>query len=629
MFFFLNYYIFYYFCKTKTIGMKRRIGLLFKLYLILLLIFVSQKVLFMLVNVGYADGAPLGQCVAVLWNGIRLDSVTACYLLIVPLILVVISCFADRMRLCKALRPYFIVISLIMAVVFVADVVLYWFWGAKMDANDLIYALKPKDMLASVEWWAIPLGAVAIGVVAWFYVWCMIKAVGKDVEPMKRRWPSVFFLLVAGVVFVGMRGGLSQSTANPSYAYFSKHSFCNHSALNPLFNMFHSLFKTENLEHEFNFMSDAEAEAITAPCFYADGEIMDTLLNVSRPDILMIVWEGGGWDMTMNDSVGPNLMRYAAEGVLFTNCYANNFRTDRGLVSIMNGWPGMPTTSLMKMGDLCGRLPSLARSLSDAGYSTGFYYGGDIDFTNMRGYLLETGFERVVGREGFGKSAKMSSWGAPDAYTLLPSVFDYVSNADAPRFDVILTLSSHEPWTVPMERLKDSRKNSFAYTDSCIGVLLDSLKSMPVWDNLLVIIVPDHGVPLSSSQSTSDYTVSHIPMVWTGGAAKKHKMVDEMMSQSDIAATLTAQMGLDVGPFVFSRNVLSPQYAEKYQFAIHCFKNGCNLEDADGVTRFECADGSSTVLSGGHGVRETQFIKAMLQYVYSSTGKLGRKKFDN
>ena len=606
--------------------MKQRIYMLFRLYVVFLLIFVSQKVLFMLVNIGHAEGAPFGLCAAVLWHGMRLDSVTACYLLIIPVILAVVSCFVDRMRLGKCLRPYIIIISLIMAVVFVADMVLYWFWGAKMDANDLIYALKPKDMLASVEWWTMPLGVIAIGAVTWFYMWCMMKAVGKDAEPIRKRWPAVFFLLVAGVVFLGIRGGLSQSTANPSYAYFSKYSFCNHSALNPLFNMFHSLFKTEDLEHEFNYMPDADAEAIAAPCFYTDGGIVDTLLNVTRPDILLIVWEGGGWDMVMNDSVGPNLMRYAADGVLFTNLYANNFRTDRGLVSILNGWPGMPTTSLMKMGDLCGRLPSLARSLRDEGYSTSFIYGGDIDFTNMRGYMLEAGFERVVGREGLGKSAKQSSWGAPDAYTLLPSVLDYKPNASVPRFDAILTLSSHEPWTVPMERLKDSRKNSFAYTDSCIGILLDSLRTMPVWDNLLVIIVPDHGVPMSASQSTSDYTVSHIPMVWTGGAAKRLEIVGEMMSQSDIAATLLSQMGLDVGPFVFSRNVLSPQYADKYQFVMHCFKNGCNLKDYVGVTRFECADGSSNVLYGRHGERETQFIKAMLQYLYGTTGRMRKPK---
>lgn len=614
------------FLQNKTDVMKQRIALLFKLYFLLLLLFVLQKAFFMLVNMGYADGAPFGECLLVFWHGLRLDSVAASYLLIVPLLLAVVSCFVKKMRLEKALFFYYVPIALVMALVFAADLVLYHFWGAKMDANDLIYALKPKDMLASVSWWTIPIGIVLIGALTWFYLFCFKRVTGKDFNPVANRWAGLLFIPLAGLVFLGMRGGVSQSTANPSYAYYSNHSFCNHSALNPLFNMFHSLSKKENLEEEFCFMPDSEAEGIVAPCFATSAEITDTLLSTARPDVLLVVWEGGGWDMTMNDSVAPNLMQFATEGILFTNCYANNFRTDRGLVSILNGWPGMPTTSLMKMSGLCGRLPSIVRTLHSEGYATRFVYGGDIDFTNMRGYMLETGFESVAGSEAFGRQAKLSSWGAPDAYTLLPTVLGYEAHSDKPRLDVILTLSSHEPWNVPIDRLDDSRKNSFAYTDSCLAVLIDSLKQMPVWDNLLVIIVPDHGVPLSSSQSTSDYKVSHIPMVWTGGAVKGHsKVIDAMMSQSDIAATLLSQIQLDSSPFPFSRNVLSPQYAGNYHFAVHCFKNGCNLIDSAGVTRFECADRSATVLSGTHGDNEATFIKAMLQYLYKTTAAVFKK----
>ena len=606
--------------------MKQRIALLFKLYILLLLLFVLQKALFMLVNMGYADGAPFGECALALWHGLRLDSVAASYLLIIPLLLAAVSCIVRKMRLGKALDFYYVPIALVMALVFAADLVLYHFWGAKIDANDLIYALKPKDMFASVSWWTIPIGIVLIGALVWFYIFCIRRVTGKDYKPVANRWAALLFIPLAGLVFLGMRGGVSQSTANPSYAYYSNHSFCNHSALNPLFNMFHSLSKKENLEDEFNFMTDSEAESIVAPCFVTSAEITDTLLSVTRPDVLLVVWEGGGWDMTMNDSVAPNLMRYASEGVLFTNCYANNFRTDRGLVSILNGWPGMPTTSLMKMSGLCGRLPSIVRTLRGEGYATRFVYGGDIDFTNMRGYMLETGFESVAGGEDFGRQAKLSSWGAPDAYTLLPSVLGYDKQNDKSRLDVILTLSSHEPWTVPMQRLADDRKNAFAYTDSCLAVLIDSLKRMPVWDSLLVIIVPDHGVPLSSSQSTSDYRVSHIPMVWIGGAVKSpHKEIGIMMSQSDIAATLLSQMQLDSKPFPFSRNVLSPQYTSNYHFAVHCFKNGCNLIDAEGATRFECADNSATALSGSHGGNEATFIKAMLQHLYKSTAAVFKK----
>ena len=605
--------------------MKVRLLVLLRLYVTLLLIFVSQKALFMLVNMGYADGAPFGRCIAALWHGLRLDSVTAAYILVIPLLVMIVSCFFKHFPLRNVLKPYCIVIGTIMALVFAADLVLYHFWGAKIDAADLFYAAKPKDMLASVKWWTIPIGIAAIALLAFHYCRRLLhafsciknKKVVTVLNPVQSRWLALIFLPLAGLVFLGMRGGISESTANPSYAYFSKYPFCNHSALNPLFNMMHSMFKTENLANEFVFMPDDEAQRIAAPLFVSDAGISDSLLVVERPDILLIVWESAGWNMVMNDSVAPNLMRYSCEGVCFSNCYADNFRTDRGLVSLLSGWMGLPTTSLMKMNDKCRKLPGLAKTLHSNGYATRFVYGGDIDFTNMRGYLLETGFDDVSGSEAFPQSRHKSSWGAPDECTLLPWVVADETH-HSPCFTTLLTLSSHEPWQVPIRRLADDRKNTFAYTDSCLGVMLDSLRMMPQWDNLLVIIVPDHGVAMNSSQSTSDPSVAHIPMVWTGGAVTKHSDIDIMMMQSDLPATLLAQLGIDSHEFFFSRNVLSPHFAERYLFALHCFKNGCNLFDSTGVIRFDCADRKCSP----EGSDKEQHIQALIQYIYQRTAKL-------
>ena len=45
----------------------------------------------------------------------------------------------------------------------------------------------------------------------------------------------------------------------------------------------------------------------------------------------------------------------------------------------------------MKNAALASTLPSIAQTLRGAGYSTDFLYGGDLTFTNMRGYLVATG----------------------------------------------------------------------------------------------------------------------------------------------------------------------------------------------------------------------------------------------
>lgn len=604
--------------------MLQRIKFILRLFITLILIFVTQKIIFMLVNIGHADGAPFWSCVASLWHGLRLDVVSACYIIIVPTLVMFISFFFKSFPLRKVLAPYYVLAAFLMALIFLADVVIYFFWGAKLDAGELIYVDKPKEMFASLDWWVVIAMLSLLGLVTWHYFRRLRHATTKTLDQPRSRWASLIFIPMAGLIFLGMRGSVTQSTANPSFAYFSKYEFCNHSALNPFFNMFRSMFKTVDFEHEFEMMDAAEAESAIAPGYQFDASVVDTLLRTDRPDLLLVIWEGGCWDMVMNDSVGPNISRFASEGVAFTNCYANSFRTDRGVVSLLSGWMGMPTTSLMKMGDVCRKLPGLASRLADEGYNTRFVYGGDIDYTNMRGYLLETGFAAADGSSYFPNAMKESSWGALDENTMLPSVLlnPRTNPAQSPQFTALLTLSSHEPWIVPMQRLADPHRNAFAYTDSCLGVLVDSLRSMPVWDNLLIVIIPDHGVPCYNSQSLANPSMPHIPMVWIGGAVRGHRDIDVIMNQSDMASTLLAQMGLDAKDFVFSRNVLSESYAKGYHYALHSFKNGCNLIDSTGVVRFDCIDLSTVAVEGNPPEHNNFFVKALLQYIYQKTGRL-------
>ena len=590
-----------------------RLRTLLRLFALLLLIFVTQKVLFMLYNMGMADGAPFLSCLASLWHGLRLDIATACYLIIFPTLVILISFFFKQFPLRKVLMPYYILVALLLSLIFVADTILYSFWGAKLDANDLIYATKPKDMLASLPLWATLLAFFIVAAIAIGYV-LLLRWVTPKQLTLQSRWWSALMLPLAALIFLGMRGGLSESTANPSYAYFSQHPFCNHAALNPAFNIFHSLFKVQDLSKEFDTLPDEQVDALLGDSFTPDITLTDTLLNTDRPNVLLIIWEGAGLGMVGSDTVAPNLHRFMREGVYFSNCYANSYRTDRGLISVLSGWLGLPTTTLMKRPDICRNLPSIASSLKEAGYHTSISYGGDIDFTNMRLYFSETGFSSVRGGDAFPSSQRTSAWGVPDHFLLTPDLIA----CERPFFATALTLSSHEPWEVPMHRLDDYRRNAFAYTDSCIGALINHLKSTPLWDSLLIIIVPDHGIPFEEGMSTSDVAVARIPMLWMGGAVRSAKNIDRLMSQSDLAATLLAQMRLSIEPFPFSRNILGKKYLSRRQFAMHSDKNCLNLILPEGSFFYDCVSDNLQPADN----TQFLFVKALLQRLYKITATL-------
>lgn len=594
----------------------RRLRFVFLLFASLLLFFLLQKAAFLVVNHTYGSPLTGADWLSVLWHGLRLDVVTTCYLMAIPLLVLLIAVFVPRMNIRKILTFWYVPVALLSTLAFFADAVLYHFWGAKLDAADLFYALQPKDLFASIAPLLVVAFIVAVVALTWGMAVALRRITPRRVEPIRSRWAwTAVLVLLMGLNFVGMRGGLGRSTANPGYACFSHKGFLNHAALNPLFNIVHSMAKTNDLASEFHFYDEAEMLSITEGIYGVSGECTDTLLCRRPAYVVMVIWEGGG-DLMLSDTlVAPCFNRLRQQGVLFDNCYANSFRTDRGLVSLLSGWPALPTASIMKMDGRCAALPSIARSLLGAGYGSAFVYGGDINFTNMRGYLFNTGYGRVEGVDGAASDAAKGSWGVHDEGLLRRSALAWPA---APAMVSYLTLSSHEPWTVPYERLDKERENAFAYTDSCLGAFVADLQRLPVWDSMLLIIVADHGVA-RKGESLSDVSVAKIPMLWIGGAVAAPRCIDVLMNQSDLPATLLSQMNLPTDEFPFSRNVLGTAYRP---LAVHAFKNGLNLIDTAGYSSFDCLDGRVVPSKALHRPDALKQAQALLQLYYTATARL-------
>lgn len=147
----------------------------------------------------------------------------------------------------------------------------------------------------------------------------------------------------------------------------------------------------------------------------------------------------------------------------------------------------------------------------------------------MRSYFTTTGYQHLTSDTDFSLQERTSSsWGAHDEYTF-DRLYEMLESRPADRLwhTGFLTLSSHEPFEVPYNRLKDKRQNSFAYTDHCLGEFIDRLKQLPVWNNLLVICLPDHGS--SPTFNVTSPTFYHIPMLWLGGAIKAPAVIHTLM----------------------------------------------------------------------------------------------------
>jgi len=614
--------------------MRTRFSFLLKFYFALVALFVAAKPLFMLFNGAAARGVAFPDYCAVVWHGLPLDLATAAYLTALPWLAVLLSVWVKRSRFARALYILYVcAVSVLLSLIWVADACLYGFWGFKLDGTVFNYLDSPKGAAASVSatYLVLAVGAILL-LAAGSFVWLRRLYPSRSAEPTPvngvaaRPAATLLLLLAGGLLFLAIRGGVGRSTANVGMVYYSDNQFLNHSAVNPAFSMFYSLKKARDFGSQADFFPEAERAARVAEMRYDTLTVdPDTLLRTARPNVLIVLMEGLGG--TFVESVGgapgitPHLDSLAAEGVVFTRCYANSFRTDRGTVCTLSGYPAFPDVSVMKLPAKSRTLPSIAATLARAGYRNDFLYGGDKNFTNMNSYLLGTGYHKVYGDTDFPVADRRThAWGVTDSLTFERLYRMVGAHPKGERWHTaFLTLASHEPWVVPYARIPDDEvANAMAYLDHCIGRFVRRIRHTAAWENLLIVFLPDHGIAWPKGLAEEDPRKWHIPMIWAGGAVKGHRVIDKICNQTDLAATLLGQMGLSHGDFRFSRDVTSRMY--RYPCAVHTWSGGVALIDTTGYTVCDLASSRPIADKPRPSAARLRRAKAFLQTCYDDLG---------
>lgn len=595
--------------------MKCRVSYLIKTYLWTVIVFVLAKLAFMLFcREGHTY--TFSDMWQVVQHGLSLDLSTALYFFIVPFLATIVSMWCTGQWLFRILKGYYCLIAIAFALAFVADTSLYPFWAFKLDASCLQYLATPNEATASVSAtfliWRFTAWVVVAVVIYKGYATalCSLKHANALPKSLKTAVVSVItFLVMAPLIVIGIRGGLDESTTNIGQVYYSQNQFLNHSAVNPVFSFLASLEKTASNNESYNYMSDEECQQIINKLYNTESVDSDTLLNTPTPNIIVILMESLGGEFTElsgRKDITPNLNKLAAQGVYFTNCYANSWRTDRGTLCTYSGYPSFPNTSVMKMPAKSRTLPCIARSLRDEKqYSTHYLYGGDINFTNMRSYLISGGFDQLTWKADYSAAdQKTAEWGVRDDITF-GTLYDMATTLPSPYLIGYSSLSSHEPWDVPIKHFDDEVLNAFYYLDQCIGDFVAKLRRTEAWKNTLIVLLPDHGINYKEFDELHPLR-NRIPMIWIGGAVKAPRRIGTICNQTDLAATLLGQLGISHHDYTFSRDVLSSTYT--HPVAMHTFTEGFSMVDSTGLTVFDL---NSQRVTKGQG--NITIAKAILQ----------------
>ncbi|MBT7817164.1 MAG: LTA synthase family protein, partial [Polaribacter sp.] len=434
------------------------------------------------------------------------------------------------------------------------------------------------------------------------------------------------FLLITAALIIPLRGGFQTIPVNQSNVYFSNKMFANHAAVNFIWNFFNTLthksdgtnlYKYFDDDTAINIINKTKNQLLTANT--------DSILNTSRPNVILILWEslpakivgvlGGEPDVT------PNLNKFSKEGILFTNFYANGDRTDKGIPAVLSGYYPPPVRRIMRMPNKTRSLPMLPKKMIDLGYKTSFYYGGDLNFGNMNTYLRNAGITDFVDGNEFDKKDWNSKWGAYDHVFMKRFAKDLSTKQATPFFKIALTLTSHEPYEIKGEYKfgKDTQDNKFRsahhYTDQVIGDFIKFAKKQDWYKNTLIVIMSDHGH--SSPKHVGPYFSPkkfRIPMLWLGGAInKQHKEIHTIASQVDFSYTLLDLLKEDNKDFIFGKNIFNTSDA---QFAHYTFNKGFGTLTKNSLFLYDYVSKKSILETGENSKKLDSLGKAITQNSY-------------
>lgn len=326
----------------------------------------------------------------------------------------------------KSLKTIFrllIIINVILLIgiicIFIADAFLLKYWGSRINSQALSFLKYPieslRASLSTIEILSISLGLIFFGLGCYLFLVkseIAIKRLSKKIKNTLSNW--IYLIITIGILIVGIRGGTSKVPLQISEAFVfeSDSELNNQLTLNSLWNVMFQLTnkqKHPDVDHIIQFEGNNgfwnKYKGITD----SDSQIIESNLELlpksntisHKPNIYLFVLEGVSArvsDYFSNSEINatPNIDELARSGFGFKQAFACGDRTDKGIATVLTGWPGQPWQSVLNYPDKYKRLPSLIKSAKRNGYVSTFYYGGNSKFANMQDFLIQLGVDKIT-----------------------------------------------------------------------------------------------------------------------------------------------------------------------------------------------------------------------------------------
>lgn len=583
--------------------MKKLLLTLLKMMVFFLVLFAAMRIIFV---VKYWSLVTLGEIPFVeimkgFWSAMPLDIATASFMLALPAVYMFVSYAIDRETLFAPLRWYFYLMVAVYNLAAFGDIGIYGEWRTKLSYRALMYLQNPSEVINTAETEHTLLLIVLWSIFTVLFCWLYTKFVEPRVENVNEEEskPNLYvlsgsFVVVVGVLFLGMRGGLNEIPITSSKVYYSNHKFANEMCVNPAYYLVENILNSKKVETRahFNYMDMESAKRRTEKLHEFDCDTTFSILKIEQPNIIVVLLES--WSADLIESLGgepgitPNFRGLEKDGLLFTNIYASANRSQHAMSSLFGGLPGMPVTTITNHPDKYYAVPSLVRKMDSVGYHTSFYFGGELNYGNILSYLRYNEFDEIVEAKDIDEGFHKGKLGYHDT-DIMPWYVEQLSKYEQPFFSTLFTQSTHSPYDYPKifeeiewPVIEKQYVNSGYYTDIAIGMFMDKAKEQSWYDSTLFIFVADHSHATYKNHRMESFDHHRIPMLIYGEPLRdslRGTTFDKICGNTDLPATILAQLGVEHDEFIWSKNIFGKCYKP---FAFFELNNGLGWKTPEG-----------------------------------------------
>jgi len=595
-------------------------------FFILRLIFVLYHI-----NLITADKIPAGEVLLSFWYALRLDTATSGYILIIPALFIFLQGLFKANWLNKLNFGYVLIIVLAYALITAVELGSFAEWKYKLNTGAFMGMNNTKEGIESLSAMHFILLILFLIIITGSSMWLYIRFFYLKITEKAKQiiYPFIFLVIAVPSLFVMLRGGFNDISISESSAFYSNKSILNWFAVNSGYHLAVNYMESSRYKksNNYKFYPEDQAEQTVKKILEVKKDSTIRIFKNEEPNIVILLMES--WSADLIESLGgkpgitPEFAALEKDGLLFTHMYSTGNRSHEGLASILGGHPALPYTTFTANPTKFDGLPSMVRLLNNEGYHASFYYGGQLNYGNIRAYLHYHQFEKIVEESDIDPSIPRGRLGVHDEFMYQRQIDD-LKTMKEPFFSVLFTLSSHSPYDYPMEPVIDwaGNENKFInsayYADKCLGDYFRMARQQPWYDNTVFIIIADHSHNSYYNWPLETFEYHKIPLLILGNALKdKYKGTQNprIADNSSLPKTILKQLGLAAGDFKWGSDLLNPYSPE---FAYATFNDGYMWKTPEGEVSYSMIWShyySKKFPEGTQRARIDEFIKEGKSYV--------------